>query len=97
MGLGRLGATSRAGSGDIFIAFSTAHLSATSENELSTVTMFPNNLLSGLFEATAQATEEAVVNAMVAAKTMVGINGTRVPELPEETLAEIMSAHAASQ
>ncbi len=97
MGLGRLGATSRAGSGDIFIAFSTARLSETSENELSTVTMFPNNLLSGLFEATAQATEEAVVNAMVAAKTMVGINGTRVPELPEETLAEIMSAHAASQ
>ena len=58
--------------------------------------MHPNNLLSPLFMAVVEATEEAVVNAMVAADTMTGVDGLRVPELPRDLLAEIMAKHAAS-
>ena len=91
LALGRLGAVSEDGSGDIFIAFSTAGEGQISENSASQVTMHPNNNLSMLFEATVQATEEAIVNAMVAAKTMVGVSGLRVEELPEDQLRDLMS------
>ncbi len=83
LGLGRLGAVSGDGSGDIFIAFSTANAGEVSENELSKLVMYPNNQLTIVFEATVQATEEAIVNAMVAAETVVGVAGFRVKELPE--------------
>ncbi|MDT9598855.1 DmpA family aminopeptidase [Sphingosinicella rhizophila] len=97
LALGRLGAISNDGSGDIFIAFSTANTGMLSENEPSTgLTMHPNNLLSPLFNATIEATEEAIVNAMVAAETMVGADSLRMPELPEDLLAQIMARHAAA-
>ncbi|HET6566157.1 MAG TPA: P1 family peptidase [Xanthomonadales bacterium] len=97
LGLGRLGTHSNDGSGDIFIAFSTANAGELDENVTSTgMEMHPNNLLSPLFKAVVEATEEAVVNAMVAAETMVGADGLRFPELPEDTLAEIMARHAAA-
>jgi L-aminopeptidase/D-esterase-like protein len=97
LGLGRLGTHSNDGSGDIFIAFSTANAGELDENATETgLAMHPNNLLSPLFKAVVEATEEAVVNAMVAAETMVGADGLRFPELPEDLLADIMRKHAAA-
>ena len=87
IGMGRLGAVGADGSGDIFVAFSTTHNNSITEDGYSDgIVMYPNNNLTVLFEATAQATEEAIVNAMVAAETMVGANGLRVPELPVSAL-----------
>jgi L-aminopeptidase/D-esterase-like protein len=91
LALGRLGAWSDDGSGDIFIAFSTAGDGQISEESLSSVAVYPNNGLSVLFQATVEATEEAIVNAMVAAETTIGASGLRVVELPEEQLRELMS------
>jgi L-aminopeptidase/D-esterase-like protein len=96
LALGRLGATSGDGSGDIFIAFSTAHDGKLSEDETSReLSMHPNNDLSKLFLGAIEATEEAIVNALVAAETMEGADGLRLPELPEERLRQIMQEHAA--
>ena len=89
LGLGRLGAVATDGSGDIFIAFSTANPTLKSVDEgpaPSSVQMFANDLLTPLFEAATQATEEAVVNAMVAAETVEGVDGVRVPRLPHSGL-----------
>jgi len=91
LALGRLGTWSSAGSGDIFIALSTAGAGQISEESLSSVAMYPNNGLSFLFKATVEATEEAIVNAMVAAETTIGASGLRVVELPEEQLRDLMS------
>ncbi len=91
LGIGRLGAVSGDGSGDIFLAFSTAFEGQLSEDSVSTdLAMMPNNRLTPFFRATVEATEEAIVNAMVAADTMEGGNSLTVFELPEQTLAEIM-------
>ena len=84
LGLGRLGAVSGDGSGDIFIAFSTANAGQIDENDNSEILMYPNNGLTDVFQATVQATEEAIVNAMVGADTVIGVSGFRVAELPEE-------------
>ncbi len=89
LGLGRLGSIAGEGSGDIFIAFSTANPGLESVDEdraPKPVAMLPNDHLNPLFEATVQATEEAIVNAMVAAETMEGAEGVRVPRLPHEGL-----------
>lgn len=91
LGLGRLGAISGDGSGDIFIAFSTANAGHLSENTESDVLMYPNNMLSDVFQATVQATEEAVVNAMVAAETVIGASGFQVKGIPKEQLRDIFS------
>jgi L-aminopeptidase/D-esterase-like protein len=91
LGLGRLGAISSGGSGDIFIAFSTANPGLISENELSEVALFPNNQLSIVFRAAVQATEEAIVNAMVAAETVTGASGLRVEALPEDQVRAIFT------
>lgn len=90
LGLGRLGAISGDGSGDIFVAFSTAN-APISENENSSLTLYPNNLLSAVFTATVHATEEAIVNAMVAAETMTGAAGLRMLALPEDQVAELFA------
>jgi len=84
LALGRLGAVSTDGSGDIFIAFSTANTGRIDESSLSDVTIYPNYELTAVFTATVQATEEAIVNAMVKADTVVGASGFRVKELPED-------------
>lgn len=90
LALGRLGTVSKGGSGDIFLAFSTAGNGKLSEDGNSSVDMFPNNHLSAVFRATVQATEEAIVNAMVAAHTVVGINGIRIVAIPHEGLREVI-------
>ena len=86
LGVGRIGGTGANPSGDIFVAFSTANPGAAKPDANVTVTMLPNERISPLFEATIQATEEAIVNAMVAAQTMTGANGLRVYALPHERL-----------
>lgn len=84
LALGRLGAVSTAGSGDIFMAYSTANAGHINESEFADVTLYPNYELAIVFRATVQATEEAIVNAMAAAETVVGASGFRVSEMPEE-------------
>ncbi len=84
-----LGAISSDGSGDIFVAFSTGNSDRINESEFSDVEVYPNYALSIVFEATVQATEEAIVNAMVAAETVVGVSGLRVAELPEDQIRVI--------
>jgi L-aminopeptidase/D-esterase-like protein len=84
LALGRLGAVSTDGSGDIFVAFSTANSGHIDESNLSDITIYPNYELTAVFTATVQATEEAIVNAMVGANTVVGASGFRVEELPED-------------
>lgn len=94
LGLARNGSTSGNGSGDIFIAFSTANAeAAASRREVSELTMVPNERLSPLFEATVEATEEAIVNAMVAAETMTGADGVTVPALPHARLREVLEEY----
>jgi D-aminopeptidase len=93
LGLGRDGSYSGDGSGDIFIAFSTANPGAVSSKSTHQITMLPNEQLDPLFLATVQATEEAVVNAMVAAETMTGIDNHTVPALPHDRLREVLKKY----
>jgi D-aminopeptidase len=94
LGLGRLGSISGDGSGDIFIAFSTANAGAGLEQKKNVdVQMMPNGRMDALFEATVQATEEAVVNALVAAKTMTGADGHSVEALPHDRLREVLKKY----
>jgi hypothetical protein len=88
--LDRPGSTSGNGSGDIFIAFSTANAKAAAAKGPVSVTMLPNDSLNLIFEATVQATEEAIVNAMVGAETMSGAHGSRVIALPHDRLQSVL-------
>ena len=90
LGLGRNGSYSGDGSGDIFIAFSTANPQAASADSVRALAMLPNDRINPVFLATVQATEEAVINAMVAADTMTGIDGHTVQGLPAATLQELL-------
>ena len=93
IGISRLGGYGGNGSGDIFIAFSTANNEAADREKTQMVEMIPNDNMSRLFEATAQATEESILNALVAAETMVGKNNTTIYELPEEKVIEILKKY----
>jgi D-aminopeptidase len=93
LGLGRDGSFSGDGSGDIFIAFSTANPGAAEPKGVHQLTMLPNQRLNPIFLATVQATEEAVINAMVAAKTMKGINDVEVIGLPHDRLREVLKKY----
>src|ERR1700737_1990955 len=84
LGLGRTGSISGNGSGDIFIAFSTANAGASATDRVVDLKMLPNEKLEPVFTATVEATEEAIINAMVAAETMIGIENHRVIGLPHE-------------
>jgi L-aminopeptidase/D-esterase-like protein len=93
LGLGRLGSTSGNGSGDIFIAFSTANPGAAKPDKIGALEMLPNEKLGAVFEATVQSVEEAVVNAMVAAETMIGVSGHKVTALPHDRVREILKKY----
>jgi len=94
LGLGRLGSISGDGSGDIFIAFSTANAGAGLEQKKPVaLQMLPNDRMDALFEATVQATEEAVVNALVAARTMTGADGHTAEALPHDRLREVLKKY----
>jgi D-aminopeptidase len=93
LALGRMGSISSNESGEIFIAFSTANAGAGLAEKATSVTMLPNESLDDFFEATVQATEEAIVNALIAAKTMTGIDGHTVNALPHDQLREILKKY----
>jgi len=93
LGLGRDGSISGNGSGDIFIAFSTANSGAAAADHLVDVRMVPNDLIEPVFASTVQATEEAVINAMVAAETMTGIENHKVIALPHDRLREVLKKY----
>jgi L-aminopeptidase/D-esterase-like protein len=93
LGLARTGSVAGNGSGDLFIAFSTASTGATDAKGPVTVQTLPNDLAGPLFEATVGATEEAIVNALVAARTMTGKDGRTVSAIPHDTLREILRRH----
>ncbi|HJW90087.1 MAG TPA: P1 family peptidase [Anaerolineales bacterium] len=90
LGIGRLGGIGADNSGDIFLAFSTANPGAEKREGIAPLEMLSNNQMTPLFEATIQATEEAVVNALVAAETMQGINGNTVYDMPHQPLQDIL-------
>jgi L-aminopeptidase/D-esterase-like protein len=93
MGLARTGSTSGNGSGDIFIAFSTANPSAAAAKAPVNVSMMPNDNLNPVFEGAVQAVEEAIVNAMVGAETMKGYQGNTVTALPHDKLREVLKKY----
>jgi D-aminopeptidase len=95
MGLARTGSTSGNGSGDIFIAFSTANPHAWKETPSPhTIQTVSNERISPLFTATVEAAEEAIVNALVAGKTMTGIDGHTVIGLPHDELRNVLKKYA---
>ena len=93
LGLARTGSTSGNGSGDIFLAFSTSNPHADAEPGPNTVKTVSNERISPLFNATVEATEEAIVNAMVGAKTMTGIDGHTVIALPHDELKRALQKY----
>jgi len=94
MGLARTGSTSGNGSGDIFLAFSTANPHADKEPGPNTIQTVSNERISPLFTATVQATEEAILNALVAGQTMTGIDGHTVIGLPHDKLQRALKKYA---
>ncbi len=93
LGLGRNGSISGNGSGDIFIAFSTANAGAAIEGKVVDLKMLPNDSLDPVFRATVESTEEAIVNAMVAAHDMVGVDDHRVIALPHAELRAVLGKY----
>jgi len=93
MGIARTGAVAGNGSGDIFIAFSTANPGAAEPKGLPALKMLPNDRITPLFSATVQATEEAIINALVAARTTDGFAGHRAIELPHDRLRATLAKY----
>jgi len=93
LGVGKTGGLGGNGSGDIFIAFSTANPNATGASDLANLEMLPNDWINPLFAATVEATEEAIINAMIAAETMEGVDGHTVYAIPHERLKSILKQY----
>jgi D-aminopeptidase len=93
LGIGKMGGIGGNGSGDIFLAFSTANKDAFNRNMETNIKMYPNDKIGALFTATIQATEEAIVNALFAARTITGINGNTVYALPKEAVIKILKKY----
>jgi len=90
LGLARTGAIAHNGSGDIILAFSTRNRVRATESGVAQWGVVPDAQFDPLFDATVQATEEAVINALVAARTMTGADGITVPALPHDRLRELL-------
>jgi D-aminopeptidase len=93
LGIGIMGGRGNDSSGDIFIAFSTANPEVAKKTETAQLTMLPNERINPLFMATVSATEEAIVNALIAAETMTGVNGNTVYALPHDRLIEALKKY----
>jgi D-aminopeptidase len=93
MGIAKVGGYAGNGSGDIFIAFSTANSGAGARTGVQKTDMLPNDQMSPLFLATIQATEEAIVNALIAAETMTGVNGNTKHAIPHDRLQQVMKKY----
>jgi L-aminopeptidase/D-esterase-like protein len=90
MGIARTGGVASDSSGDIFIAFSTNADPAATPDAIAQLSMLPNPWMTQLFEAVVQATEEAIINALVAAETMTGRDNHVVVELPHDRLRDVL-------
>jgi L-aminopeptidase/D-esterase-like protein len=97
LGLARTGSVAGNGSGDLFLAFSTANRRAGEAEGIVPLQMLPNARMGGLFEATVGATEEAIVNALVAGRTTTGYKGYTVPGLPHDRVVELLRRHGRLQ
>ena len=93
LGIGKVGGIGGNGSGDIFIAFSTANKNSFSRTKETTATIFSNDQMGALFNATIQATEEAIVNALIAGTTTKGINNNTVYGLPHDAVIKILKKY----
>jgi len=93
LGIGIVGGRGSNGSGDIFLAFSTANEGAFNRDDIASITSMPNDLLMPVFEATVQVVEEAIINAMIAAETMEGINGHTSYAIPHDVLVETLQKY----
>ena len=93
LGVGIVGGRGENGSGDIFIAFSTGNTTAFNREQFTAVEQLPNDQINPLFDATVQAVEEAIINAMVAAETMEGINGNKAYALPHNLVMELLKKY----
>ncbi len=93
LGIGNTGGYGSNGSGDIFIALSTANTQVFQRDEFAQADFLPNDLINPLFEATVQSVEEAIINAMVAAETMEGVNGNKSYAIPHKSLVEILKKY----
>jgi D-aminopeptidase len=91
IGLARAGGTGRNSSGDIFLAFATGNHIRDGEQSLHNLEMGPHSQMTPMFEAVADATEEAILNALCAAETMTGYRGRTVEALPIEKLKQIIA------
>ncbi len=90
LGVARTGGISMNSSGDLFIAFTTARLHHDEEDRTMNASFLKNNNLNPIFEATIQATEEAISNALIAAETMAGINENTIFALPHDRLLDLL-------
>ena len=90
LAVGRMGGRGENSSGDIFLAFSTANPATAADTGVARVAMLPNARINPVFAATIQATEESILNAMLAARTMTGANDLRVQALPRDRLVSAM-------
>ena len=93
IGIGVVGGRGSNGSGDIFLAFSTANPRAFDRKNERSIKSFPNDKITPLFEATVQTVEESIINAMIAAETMEGINNNKAYALPHDTLIEVLKKY----
>jgi L-aminopeptidase/D-esterase-like protein len=93
LGIGQVGGRGNNGSGDIFIAFSTANPTAFQRDSFTKIDQLPNDLMNPLFEATVQSVEESIINAMVAAETMEGINGNKAYGLPHKLVIDLLKKY----
>ena len=96
LGLARMGSFAGNGSGDIFVAFSTANAKAMGGAVLLDAEFLDNGCLDLLFEGTVQATEEAIVNSMVAARDMQGNGGKSAKALPHDALVALLKTYGRS-
>lgn len=93
LGVGRMGGIAGSSSGDLFLAFSTATTGEADTAVVTQVRMLQDQRIDPVYEATVQATEEAIINAMLAAKTMIGADDLRVSALPHDRLRAILQRH----
>ena len=93
LGIGKLGGIGADSSGDIFLAFSTADIASSTTVTTQTASFMSNSDMNPLFDATIQCVEEAIINALVAAQTMVGYRGLRVAAIPHELIIRILKKY----
>ena len=93
LGIGIVGGRGENSSGDLFVAFSTANADVSKTSGTAQLSMLPNEAINPLFRETVNATEEAIINALVAARTMTGINGNTAYAIPHDRLRAVMSKY----